>query len=70
MPSLEESLKASHFFHKRNGLTQAKAFFSVLVLVCAAALSVSAQSGTFSPNQGESDGVSAGGKWMNVLVTM
>jgi len=64
MPSLEESLKASHFFHKRNDLPQAKAFFSVLVLVCAAALSVSAQSGTFSPNQGESDGVSAGGKWM------
>jgi hypothetical protein len=52
------------------GELESVAFFSHLVLVCAAALSVSAQSGTFSPNQGESDGVSAGGKWMNVLVTM
>src|SRR6266481_2920855 len=50
-------------FITRTG-TQSCNFCSVLVLVCAAALSVSAQSGTFSPNQGESDGVSAGGKWM------
>jgi hypothetical protein len=64
MPGLEDSLKASHFFHKRNGLHQAKVLFSVLVLVCAAASSVCAQGGTFSPNQGESDGVSAGGKWV------
>jgi hypothetical protein len=42
----------------------ATAFFASLVLVCAAALAASAQSGAMSPNQDESDGVSAGGKWM------
>lgn len=42
----------------------AKALFSALVLVCSAALTVSAQSGAMSPYQDESDGVSAGGKWM------
>ncbi len=36
----------------------------MLVLVCAAAGLVSAQSGEFSPNQGESDGVRVGGKWV------
>jgi hypothetical protein len=64
MLGLEESLKTSYFFHGRNRLTQTQAFFSVLVLVCAAASSVSAQSGAFSPYQDESDGVNAGGKWM------
>ena len=64
MPGLEESLKTPHFFLKRNRFTQAKVFFSILVLVCAVALSVGAQSGAFSPYQDESDGVSAGGKWM------
>jgi hypothetical protein len=44
-------------------LIQAKAFLSVLVIFCAPS-SVRAQSGTFSPYQDESDGVSAGGKWM------
>ena len=39
-----------------------RAFFAGLVLVCAAA--ASAQSGAMSPYQDESDGVSAGGKWM------
>ena len=57
-------MKTSYFFDGRNRLAQVKAFFSVLVLVCATASSVSAQGIAFSPNQGESDGVSAGGKWM------
>ena len=57
-------MKASQFFPRANRLTLAKALFSGLVLVCSAALSVSAQSGAMSPYQGESDGVSAGGKWM------
>ncbi len=57
-------MKTSHSFHRRNRLTWAQTFLSVLALVCAAALLVSAQSVAFSPNQGESDGVSAGGKWM------
>lgn len=37
------------------------AFFA---LFCAAALSAFAQGGAMSPYQGEQDGVSAGGKWM------
>lgn len=57
-------MKTSYFSHGRNRLTQAKTFFPVLILVCAAASLVCAQSGVFSPYQGESDGVSAGGKWM------
>jgi hypothetical protein len=66
---LEESVKVSNFFRSRNRLTHAclthaRTFLSFLALVCFAALSVRAQNGRFSPNQGESDGVSAGGKWM------
>jgi hypothetical protein len=61
---MEENLKASHFFYRGNRLTLVKTLFSALVLVCSAAVSVSAQSGAMSPYQDESDGVSAGGKWM------
>ena len=57
---LEESLKTSHFFHGRNRLIHG--LLLALVIICAATLPVSAQSVAFSPNQGESDGVSAGGK--------
>ena len=38
--------------------------FAALVLTAAAALSAGAQQGAMSPYQGERDGVSAGGKWM------
>ncbi len=41
----------------------AKALFACLAL-CAAAVSALAQGGAMSPYQGERDGVSAGGKWM------
>jgi hypothetical protein len=34
------------------------------IVLCAAAASACAQSGSMSPYQGERDGVSAGGKWM------
>jgi hypothetical protein len=61
---LEESLNASQFFCRGSRLTLAKAFFSGVILVCAAALPVRAQRGTMSPYQDESDGISAGGKWM------
>jgi hypothetical protein len=71
---LEESVKVSNFFRSRNRLTRARltyawstharTFFSFLMLACLAVLSARAQSGRFSPYQGESDGVSAGGKWM------
>lgn len=57
-------MKASQFFRRGNHRALATAFFASLVLVCAAALAASAQSGAMSPNQDESDGVSAGGKWM------
>jgi hypothetical protein len=71
---LEESVKVSNFSRSRKCLTHARlthawltyarTFFSFLALACLAALSVRAQNGRFSPYQGESDGVSAGGKWM------
>lgn len=41
----------------------AKSFVLFLLLSACAALA-SAQAGAMSPNQGESDGVSAGGKWL------
>jgi hypothetical protein len=61
---LEESLKTSRFFHRRNRSHFAAAFFAATILVCAVVLPLRAQSGAMSPYQGESDGVSAGGKWM------
>jgi dipeptidyl aminopeptidase/acylaminoacyl peptidase len=58
-------LKTSQFFKRGNRRAFfTRAFFAGLALVGAAALSVSAQSGAMSPYQGESDGVSAGGKWL------
>jgi hypothetical protein len=57
-------LKTSQVFNGRKRSILAVCFFAVVVLVFAATISVSAQSGAFSPYQGESDGVSAGGKWM------
>ena len=56
-------MKTSPFFHGKYS-NQAKVLFAALALLCAAGLSLSAQSVAFSPNQDESDGVSAGGKWM------
>src|ERR1700693_2470925 len=41
-----------------------KAFVAALFLVCAAGLSVRAQSGAMGADQDEGNGVSAGGKWM------
>jgi hypothetical protein len=65
MSGSEENVKASEFFHSgcRRALAP-KTFLAVVVVVCAAALAASAQSGAMSPYQGESDGVSAGGNWM------
>ena len=57
-------MKTSNFFHGRKRLAPSLKFFLALALLGSAALAVSAQSVAFSPNQGESDGVSAGGKWM------
>ena len=55
-------MKTSQSFDGRKRLVPTVVFFAAVVLVFAA-VSVSAQSGAFSPYQDESDGVSAGGKW-------
>jgi hypothetical protein len=47
--------------HSQSNLT---ALLACIALMCAAAVSANAQGGAMSPNQGEKDGVSAGGKWM------
>jgi hypothetical protein len=58
-------LKTSQFSKRPNRRAFfTNTFFAGLALVGAAALSVSAQSGAMSPYQGESDGISAGGKWL------
>jgi hypothetical protein len=55
-------LKASRFFPNANHAISA--LCAGLILVTATCLAASAQSGSMSPYQGERDGVSAGGKWM------
>lgn len=50
------------YFPKLN--RPARAAFAFLALFCVATLSAFAQQGAMSPYQGEKDGVSAGGKWM------
>jgi hypothetical protein len=56
-------LKASEFFSK--GCRRAtRAFLAGFGMVCAAGLLTAAQSRTMSPYQGEGDGVSAGGNWV------
>ncbi len=57
-------MKASQVFQRGNGLIVVKIFFLASLLICATVLAVRAQSGAMSPYQDESDGVSAGGKWM------
>ena len=66
MSRVEEILLKTSQFSKRPNRRAffTNTFFAGLALVGAAALSVSAQSGAMSPYQGESDGVSAGGKWL------
>jgi hypothetical protein len=55
-------LKASRLFHNKSRCAVAAGtLFASLILM---AVSAFAQEGAMSPNQGESDGVSAGGKWM------
>ncbi len=45
-------------------IRRAPAFLACLALLCAAAVSALAQGGAMSPYQGEKDGVSVGGNWM------
>ena len=52
-------------FHNKNRYALAAAAgLATLVLMAAASISAGAQQGAMSPYQGEADGVSAGGKWM------
>jgi hypothetical protein len=58
-------LKVSRSFHTKNRYALvAAAMLAALILMAAAAVSVSAQGGAMSPYQDEKDGVTAGGKWM------
>jgi hypothetical protein len=59
----EEPLNASRFFRKAKSLQWAVRS-AVLSLSIGAASFASAQTGAMSPYQGESDGVSAGGQWL------
>jgi hypothetical protein len=58
-------LKSLPLHHNKNRYAQAvAAVFATFLLVAAAAVSALAQQGAMSPYQGEKDGVSAGGNWM------
>jgi hypothetical protein len=61
--TLEENLKQARLFRKamRSKLTAGAVFLSFLIAMTAIA---NAQNGVMSPNQGEADGVSAGGNWL------
>jgi hypothetical protein len=60
---LEETLRVSRLFREAIGSGLAIASLLLFFVVGEAALA-SAQRGAMSPYQGESDGVSAGGKWL------
>ncbi len=63
-------MKQAHFFQgKIARFLSAKATLASCILICAAAVTAAAQNGAMSPYQGESDGVSAGGKWMEFQST-
>lgn len=61
--SLEETLNGFDFV-KRNRSTLAANLVLASSIVFCVAIPASAQSGTMSPYQGENDGVSVGGKWL------
>jgi hypothetical protein len=64
----EANLKASQFFLRifknSSRALVIKAFFAGLATACVAMLSASAQNKVMSPYQGEGDGVSVGGRWV------
>jgi hypothetical protein len=65
---LEEILKAAHLLQKTigSGLAVRAVLLSLLMGTAAVAL---AQKGSMSPYQGEADGVSAGGNWLEFAST-
>src|ERR1019366_3676105 len=58
------TLKVLRLLHNKNRYALAAGLFATFLLVIAAAVSAGAQEGAMSPYQGEQDGVSAGGKWI------
>jgi hypothetical protein len=61
----EETLNGLRFFHSKNRCSSAVGtVFATFILIAAAAVLAGAQAGAMSPYQGEGDGVSAGGNWM------
>src|SRR5262249_2016071 len=64
----EADLKASQFlkgiFKADRAALTSKTFFAGLAVVCLAVLGAGAQRRVMSPYQGERDGVSAGGNWV------
>jgi hypothetical protein len=67
--SLEEILKVSRWFREAVGSRLAARAALLFFIVGAAATVACAQSGAMSPYQGEADGVSAGGKWLEFAST-
>src|ERR1017187_5117898 len=61
------TLKVLRLLHNKNRYALAAGLFATFLLVIAAAVSAGAQEGAMSPYQGEQDGVSAGGKWIELL---
>jgi hypothetical protein len=61
----EETLKSLPLLHNKNRHAQAVAAgFATFLLVAASTVLALAQQGAMSPYQGEKDGVTAGGNWM------
>jgi len=66
---LRVSGKVSSLFRKAIGSGLAARAVCLSFIIIGAAAITSAQNGAMSPNQGEADGVSAGGKWLEFAST-
>jgi hypothetical protein len=58
------TLKSLSLLRNKSRYAAAAAVLATLLMVAGMAVSAQAQQGAMSPNQGEKDGVSAGGNWM------
>ena len=65
---VEEILKAAHWLRKTTGSGLAARAVLLSILLGASALTF-AQKGSMSPYQGEADGISAGGNWLEFAST-
>ena len=57
-------MKALQLLQGKHGALAVKVIFGALAVFCLVTIPSSAQNRVMSPNQGEGDGVSAGGKWV------